>query len=173
MINIIILINTCILWINWNKIMNEMSFRLRWLRSVVWWGSGVRGLLQQQTFSLSCLSKATHIRYIPEVHDHFLSPSRLSFCLLLSSAAMEVCWQIQRPASLRPGFQEKGRVKINTFSVGFFPRSISSVNLFCFFSSQFFSLICLYISLDSTYREFKCKVFYFFIVRSPFRLVYL
>ncbi|KAF8051889.1 hypothetical protein N665_1657s0009 [Sinapis alba] len=39
---------------------------------------------------------------------------------------MEVCWQIQSPTSLRPGFQQKGRLKINTF-IGFLPRPISSL----------------------------------------------
>lgn len=41
---------------------------------------------------------------------------------------MEVCWQIQTPTSLGPGFQQKGRLKINTF-IGFLPRPISSVRL--------------------------------------------
>ncbi|KAG2256862.1 hypothetical protein Bca52824_076156 [Brassica carinata] len=39
---------------------------------------------------------------------------------------MEVCWQIQTPTSLGPGFQQKGRLKINTF-IGFLPRPISSL----------------------------------------------
>ncbi|CAH2038226.1 unnamed protein product [Thlaspi arvense] len=34
---------------------------------------------------------------------------------------MEVCWQMQRPASLRPVFQQKGRLKISTCT-GFLPR---------------------------------------------------
>ncbi|KAL0697628.1 hypothetical protein Bca4012_053750 [Brassica carinata] len=39
---------------------------------------------------------------------------------------MEVCWQIQSPTSLRPGFQQNGRLRINTF-IGFLPRPISSL----------------------------------------------
>lgn len=39
---------------------------------------------------------------------------------------MEVCWQIQTPTSLRPGLQQKGRLKINTF-IGFLHRPISSL----------------------------------------------
>lgn len=63
-----------------------------------------------------------------QVHKHFLPFSFPLSLLFLWAAAMEVCWQIQTPTSLGPGFQQKGRLKINTF-IGFLPRPISSVSL--------------------------------------------
>lgn len=70
-----------------------------------------RGMLQQQTFFL----------YYTQTLSSFLYLSSLSLW-----AAMEVCWQIQSPTSLRPGFHQKGRLKINTY-IGFLPRPISSL----------------------------------------------
>lgn len=74
----------------------------------------------------------------------------LFWCLF--GAAMEMCWQIQRPASLRLVFHQKGPLKINT-CIGFLhphPKSYSFSSVCFLLSFPFLDTHFLYVFLASS-----------------------